>query len=208
MKKSVMIVVVAVFMIPAVYAQTGEPIRYGSMLDPRGNTLRVQLSIEYSANIALLAVDFEGKINGKPIEFDQVGRTAVMNDGSLSDDEFRLVENGLDMIGAALNGDKLEMPEMSIELKAEGSALLVNVKSRRGGAVFEGKLEVGVAVLGGEGFKLNPLEFKQDAAGAVIVNNRTLSDYEVVALMRVSGTTKYWLGMLQNMNDLPSMSIW
>ena len=186
MKKLAMAaIVIVLFMIPAVYAQTVPRVpRRVIVLIPQGNNLRIQASAAFSGGPPLV-VDFKGKINGKPIEFED---NYVMNDGGLSDAEHRLVEIGLDLITSGFNRGKFEMPEMSFELKAEegGDALLAVVKSRSGGSVFEGKLEGGVS---GKRF-----EFKQDAAGTIIVNNGTLSEDEVWVIEWATNLTKLLLG--------------
>ena len=183
MKKLTSAAVIVLFTITIVYAQTSSKnfAGMGLALKPQGNNLRIQAQ----SSVALLAVDFQGKINGKPIEFEQKGfGNLVMNDGGLSDEEHRLVEIGLDLITSVFNRGKFEMPEMSFELKVinEGDAFLATVKPRSGGAIFEGKLEGGVS------FKR--FEFKQDAAGTVIVNNGTLSEDEVLVLEFATNMTK------------------
>ena len=199
MKKLMIVAVVVVLTaITAVYSQTGPkgmPPLSGITYVPRGNTFRIQSSINTSMPVSttspvftVLAVDFEGKINGKPIEFTRgAPRGVVMNDGDLSDDEHRLVETGMDLIVSAFYSRKLEMPEMNFELKAinEGDALLATVKPLRGGAVFEGKFSGGVSY---ERFK-----FKQDAAGTIIVNNGTMPEDDIRAIELTIIWTKLYL---------------
>jgi len=169
MKKSVLAtVIIVLFTIPAVYAQID---RVTAMTLAKGNTFQHRIE----GGGVFLVGNFEGKINRKPIEFEYKGRgTTIINNGSLSNDELRLVENGLDLITSALNRGKFEMPEMNFKLKAEGKALLATVESRRAGAVFEGKFEW---TINGKS-----LEFKQDAAGSIIVNNGKLTDNEIWVL--------------------------
>jgi len=178
MKKAAAAVFVLLIAITAVYAEPGD----GAVLVARGETLRIQASTTDS----LLAVDFQGKIDGKPLKFERKD-SVVINDGGLSDEEHRLIEIGLDLITSGFNRGKFEMPEMSFELKVinEGDALLATVKPLRGGASFEGKLEGGV---NGKRF-----EFKQDASGAVIVNNGSLTESEVRVMEVAARFTKYML---------------
>ena len=178
MKKAAAAVFVLLIAITAVYAEPGD----GAVLVARGETLRIQASTTDS----LLAVDFQGKINGKPLKFERKD-SVVINDGGLSDEEHRLIEIGLDLITSGFNRGKFEMPEMSFELKVinEGDALLATVKPLRGVASFEGKLEGGV---NGKRF-----EFKQDASGAVIVNNGSLTESEVRVMEVAARFTKYML---------------
>ena len=183
MKKLAAAVVIVLFTITVVYAQTDSKnmVSAAFTLKAQGNNLRIWAQ----SSGAFLVVDFQGKTNGKPIEFEEKGfGNFVMNDDGLSDEEHRMVEIGLDLITSVFNRGKFEMPEMSFELKVinEGDAFLATVKPRSGGSSFEGKLEGGV---NGKRF-----EFKQDATGAVIVNNGTLSEGEVLVLEQATNMTK------------------
>jgi len=183
MKKSLIAAIIILFTIPAIYAQTGPSVV--SVMIAKGNTFQLRMA----SSGGLLVGRFEGKINGKPIEFEDKGKlTAVMNNGSLSNADLRLIETGLDLITSALNRGNYEMPEMNFKLKAEGNALLVTVESRRGGAVFEGKYEWSI--------NGKPLEFKQNTAESIIANNGKLSENEVLAFERWIRRTKSSLGLV------------
>ena len=108
MKKSIMVaVVVFLLTIPAVYAQQvldGPPqfqfpnAKWGGVmvqLIPNGNTLRFRLF--FGDNLLSMDVNFEGKLNGKSIEFKRRGVEEVrMNDGKLSiESGFNRIKSGL-----------------------------------------------------------------------------------------------------------------
>jgi len=173
-------VVICLFTIPAVFAQ--QPKEFtppkGAMLmtlQADGNTLGFRLSNEDGVALAL---NFEGKLNGKSIEFMGTGfRPIIVNDGKLSDEEIRLARRSLDALKSAVNRNKFEAPGISSRLKADGKSLQADIKS--GAVVFEGKIE---GTINGK-----PLEFKSDDGGAIIVNNGELSDNEIRRI--VSGLT-------------------
>jgi len=172
MKKSVITAVVFLLTIPVVYAQQIMPAPQGAQevsFRFDGNTLMFRSR----GGGASMVVNFEGKLNGKTIEFKQEGFAAVsMNDGTLSDEETRLVGSAIDIMKSACTREKFDTSGMSFKLKGEGNALHADIKS--GAAVFEGKI--------GGTINEKPFDFKSDAGGAVIVNDGALSDIELKAI--------------------------
>ena len=180
MKKSILAIVVILFSISVVYAQT----QIGDFsFRPQENALMVLLIVDGKPFVGT----FEGKINGKSMEFKREGATVVINDGQLSDAEMRLIESGIDLAVSALSRGKYEMPEMSLKIKAEGKTLVAIVESQSGGASFEGKFE---GTINGE-----PLEFKQDTGGATVINDGKLSDNEIKTIVRGYGMMKSLFGL-------------
>jgi len=138
---------------------------------------------------------FGGTINGTPLEFndadniDGYGFIRISKNGDiLSDDEIRMVGLGIEAIIPDMKRGKLQTPEMDFEIEAKGKSLLVTVKSRRNGAVFQGKFEGIVEIETGIARQLSRdeqfreksemekhfLEFKTDADGYVIANGDAL----------------------------------
>jgi len=182
MKNSMLAIVVILFSISVVYAQTGY-FAFGL----QENALMISSSVGGER----FKGTFEGKINGKSMGFKIEGATVVINDGQLSDAEMRLIESGIDLAASALSRGKYEMPEMSLKLKAEGKTLVAIVESQRGGASFEGKFE---GTINGE-----PLEFKQDTGGSTVINDDKLSDNGIKAIERWYYLLKSFFGLTPGM---------
>ena len=169
--KKLIIIVVIILTIHAVYAQElskiNQPAGASEMsLRANGNTFLLRTS---GGGVSLV-INFEGKLNGKSIEFKQSGPMGVsMNDGKMSDEEIHLVGSSIDIMKSVLKRDKAELSWTSFILKGEGKTLQVDIKS--GDAVFEGKME---GTING-----NPFEFKSGAGGSIVVNNGELSDSEI-----------------------------
>jgi len=183
-KLLVTIAIMFLLMIPVVYAQQMVNIPKGfgqARLTTDGNKLHVRTGVSG----ATFDFIFEGKLNGKPIEFKIISLASIiMNDGTLSDEEIMLAQNVIDIMKSALRRDKFEAAGISFKLKADGKTLQADIKS--GNTVFEGRFEGTI--------NEKPLEFKFDADGDIVVNNGELSDKEIVQMEECFTGIKFFLG--------------
>lgn len=182
--KKLIIVPVIIFLsaFPAVFSQEVGIATFNT----NGNTLRFDTT---SKDLSLI-LNFEGKLNGKSIDFKMENPISVnMNDGKLSSGEVGLVESAINIMKSALNGDKSEVPGISFTIKYEGKSLRVEIKSGTGD--FEGKLE---GAINGK-----PLDFQSDVGGGIILNNGELSDPQNSRIISGLESIKYCFGMKTNL---------